>query len=114
MTTPWTELYCEQGATFNHIITLTDDVTNDALNVANYVVTSQMRRSHYSQNASANIVCTITSAEDGEITLSIPYDVTANLRPGRYVFDVKARDTDANTVSRILEGIITVTPQVTR
>jgi hypothetical protein len=72
-----------------------------------------MRKSYYSANASANITCTITDASTGEVTLSVPANVTANLRPGRYVFDVKSVDS-ANITSRILQGIISVTPQVAR
>jgi hypothetical protein len=113
MTAPFIDLYVDQGASFNHIINLSDDVTNEAMNIQGFVVTSQMRRSHYSQNASANIVCTVTDSKEGEITLSMTPDITAGLKAGRYVFDVKTID-QANNVSRILEGIITVLPSVTR
>jgi hypothetical protein len=111
--TAYVELYMDQGTTFNNIINITDDVTNSAVNIAGYSITSQMRKSYYSANASANIICTITDAISGEITLSVPANVTSNLRPGRYVFDVKIKNIDDIT-NRILEGIITVTPQVVR
>lgn len=107
------ELYIDSGATFTNVINLTDDITNTPINVANYTVTSQLRRSYYSANASANLICTITNAANGEITLSLPAANTANLKPGRYVFDVKTVD-NANTVSRVLEGVITVTAAVTK
>lgn len=107
------ELYLDQGATFNNVINLTDDVTNTPINVLSYTVTSQLRRSYYSVNASANLICTITNAANGEITLSLPAANTANLKPGRYLFDVKAVD-QTNTTTRVLEGIITVTPSVTK
>lgn len=109
----YVELYMDQGATFNNVINLTDDITNTTINVYNYVVTSQMRRSYYSTNASANITCTITDASNGEIKLSLTPSETANIKSGRYLFDVKTKDR-ANVVSRVLEGIIFVTPQVTR
>lgn len=109
----YVELYVEQGTTFNNIINLTDDVTNDVINVSGYIVQSQMRRSYYSQNASANIICTVTDASKGEITMSMTPANTANIKAGRYVFDVKTTDT-MNVTNRILEGTITVTPQVTR
>jgi hypothetical protein len=111
--TAYVELYMDQGTTFNNIINITDDITNSAVNIAGYSITSQMRKSYYSANASANIICTVTNASAGEITLSVPANVTANLRPGRYVFDVKSVDS-ANVTSRILQGIISVTPQVAR
>jgi hypothetical protein len=111
--TAYVELYMDQGTTFNNIINITDDITNSAVNISGYSITSQMRKSYYSANASANITCTITNASTGEITLSVPANVTSNLRPGRYVFDVKSVDS-ANITSRILQGIISVTPQVAR
>lgn len=109
----YVELYVDQGATFNNIINITDDTTNTPVNIAGYTVTSQMRRSYYSTNPSANIICTITNAATGEITMSMTAANTANIKAGRYLFDVETVDT-LNFVSRILEGIITVTPQITR
>jgi hypothetical protein len=103
-------LYIDQGANFNHIINLSDDVTNDYLDVT---VQAQMRRGYYSRNPSGNLTCTITDAANGEITLSMTAANTANLKPGRHVFDIKTTDDD-NVISRILEGIITVNPSVTR
>jgi hypothetical protein len=109
----YVELYMDQGATFNNVINITDDVTNTPVNVSGYTVTSQMRRSYYSANATANIVCTITDASNGEVTMSLSAANTANIKAGRYLFDLKTVDT-LDVVSRILEGIITVTPQVGR
>jgi hypothetical protein len=106
-------LYIDQGADFNHIINLTDEVTNDYLDVTDFTVQAQMRRGFYSRNPSGNITCSITDAGNGEITLSMTSANTSNLKPGRHVFDIKTIDTE-DTVSRILEGIITVNPSVTR
>lgn len=107
------ELYMDQGADFNYVINLSDDLTNANINVSGYTVRSQMRRSYYSANASANLVCTITDAPTGEITISLPASNTSNLKAGRYIFDVKTTDT-LNVESRVLEGIITVTPAATK
>lgn len=107
------ELYVDQGTTFNNVINLTDDLTNAPINVAGYIVRGQLRRSYYSTNPSANLTCTITDAANGEITLSLTDSQTANIKAGRYLFDVETKDT-SNVVSRVLEGIITVTPEITR
>lgn len=109
----YAELYLDQGTTFNNVINLTDDVTNAYINVDGYIVRSQMRRSYYSANASATITCTITDAPNGEITMSMTAANTANLKAGRYLYDLEVVNTEGFT-SRILEGIITVTPEVTR
>jgi hypothetical protein len=107
------ELYIDQGTTFNSTINLTDDTTNAPINVAAYTITSQLRRSYISANASGNITCTITDAANGGITLSMTSANTANLKVGRHVFDVRSAN-EQGVVSRLLEGMITVTPGITR
>lgn len=110
----YVELYMDQGTTFNNIINLTDDYTNANINVAGYIIRSQMRRSYYSANAAANITCQITNAATGEITLSMSPEQTANVKAGRYLFDVEMTNPIENSTTRILEGIIVVTPRVTK
>lgn len=107
------ELYIDQGTTFNNVINLTDDITNTPINVAGYIVRGQLRRSYYSSNPSANLTCTITDAANGEITLSMTDTQTSQIKAGRYLFDLETKDTN-NVISRVLEGIITVTPEITR
>ena len=107
------ELYVDQGATFNHVINISDDLTSANVNVSGFEVRSQMRRSYYSENASANITCTISDASNGQISLSMSGDYTATIKAGRYVFDVELTST-SGSIQRLLEGIITVTPRVTR
>lgn len=109
----YVELYMDQGATFNNVINITDDITNGSINLTNYIVRSQMRRSYYSINASAIITCSITNPANGEITMSMTAANTSNIKAGRYLFDLETEDS-YGTVTRVLEGIITVTPQVTR
>lgn len=109
----YVELFMDQGATFNNVINLSDDLTNANINISGYVVRSQMRRSYYSVNATANITCTITNALNGEITMSMNANTTANIKAGRYLFDLETVDT-IGTTTRVLEGIITVTPEITR
>lgn len=109
----YVELYMDQGANFKNVINITDDKDNSSINLVSYNVRSQMRRSYYSINASANIVCTITDATNGEITMTMTAANTANIKAGRYLFDLETED-NSGFVTRVLEGIITVTPQVTR
>jgi hypothetical protein len=109
----YVELYMDQGTTFNNTLNITDDISGAKVNIAGYTVRSQMRRSYYSANASATITCTILDASNGAILMSLPAANTSNIKAGRYLFDVETIDTN-NVISRILEGIITVTPEITR
>ncbi|CAB4170810.1 hypothetical protein UFOVP908_149 [uncultured Caudovirales phage] len=109
----YVELYMDQGASFTNTLTITDDVTNAPVDVTGYTITSQMRRSYYSANATANITCTIVSANTGNVQMSMTPANTALIKPGRYLFDVETTDNN-DYVVRILEGIINVTPGITR
>lgn len=108
----YSELFLEQGADFNASITL-DDVGGVAFNLMNYSASSQMRKSYYSSNAAATF--SISTGNDptlGVITLSLAAANTANIYSGRYVYDVYVAK--ANNRIRVLEGIINVSPQVTK
>ena len=112
---PYVELNIDQGATFSSNTTLTKDDGNP-LSLANTVFVSQIRKSYYSVNAVANIQVTILDSANGVIELGITAANTANIPAGRYLYDVKMSSNSSNTVvsTRILEGIITVDPQVSR
>lgn len=108
----YTELFLEQGATFNTSIVL-DDVAGESFNLTNYTAASQMRKSYYSSNAAATFsVSTGNDPTQGIITLSMTSANTANIYPGRYVYDVYVQNGSERV--RVLEGIINVTPQVTK
>lgn len=110
--TDYVELYIDQGADFETSIVLQDDVTNLYQNVQNYTVTGTLRRSLISQNASGNLVCSIADAANGEISISMTAANTANLRTGTHLFDI--RTYSGGKYDRLLEGIIIVTPSITK
>lgn len=114
MSAGYQELFLEQGASFNTSITI-DDVYGQAYNLQNFSANSQIRKSYYSSNATA-IFSTTVNGELGQISLSLTRNQTANITPGRYVYDILIySNTDAaNNTIRILEGIINVTPRVSR
>lgn len=71
-----------------------------------------MRKSYYSTTA-ASFNVAISNTTTGEITVSMSSANTANLTPGRYVYDVVIKDS-SNVATRVVEGIAVVTPGVTR
>lgn len=111
----YVELFMDQGADFSTTITMNDESTNLPQNLAGYIVTSQMRKSVLSQNATASFVCTIVDAELGEIQMELSAANTANITPGTYFFDVRLRDVlSGNLYSRLIEGVVFVTYSITR
>jgi hypothetical protein len=105
------ELTLEQGATFSTTITL-NDAAGTTKNLVNYSARSQMRKSYYS-NTSKTFDVSITNPLIGEITMGMTAANTANVTPGRYVYDLEIQD-GSGVVTRIFEGIVVVLPNVTR
>ena len=103
-------LVIDQGSTFSTDLNLTDE-NGDPLLLSGYTANSQVRKWYTSTNASATFTTSI-NVDSGVITLSLSANATSNLVAGRYVYDVEINDGSA--VSRVVEGIVTVTPQVTR
>jgi hypothetical protein len=103
-----TNITIDQGATFSTTIFLKDD-NGDPIDLNGYTSSAAMRRWYTSPTAIAFNTSINTTA--GSITLEMDDTISANLYPGRYVYD--ASITDGITVSRVVEGIATLTPAVT-
>lgn len=100
----------DQGSTFNTTIDITDE-NDQPLNLSGYSGQAQMRKHYTSSNAVAFGVS--INPVQGSVALSLTANATIQITPGRYVYDVELTDSDG-IVSRIVEGIVTVTPNVTR
>lgn len=108
----YVELTIDQGTTFETSLSLTND-DQTTINITDYEFASQIRKSYYSSNPVANITVTIVDASTGNVKLSMTAANTANVRAGRYLYDLVMTDV-GGVKTRVIEGIITVTPQVTR
>jgi hypothetical protein len=103
-------LIVDQGSTFETTVNLTDD-NGDLVDLTGYTSSGQIRK-HYTSSNSVSIVVTLGGSE-GTVTLGLSANTSANLVAGRYVYDVELTSPSGD-VTRIFEGILTVTPQVTR
>lgn len=107
----FTELLIEQGATFSTTVNV-EDTAGAAINLFGYSASSQMRKSFYA-TSNTIITSTITGNANGEITLSMTAANTANLSPGRMVFDLLITS-PTSVKTRVVEGIIVISPGVTQ
>ena len=103
-------LVIDQGATFSTDLYLTDE-GGIPLILNGYFANSQVRKWYTSSTPAATFTTSINTSASF-ITLSLSANQTSNLVSGRYVYDVEICDN--TSTARILEGIVTVTPQVTR
>lgn len=101
----------EQGATFSTTVNV-EDSAGAAINLAGFSASSQMRKSYYA-TSNTIITSTITGNANGEITMSMTAANTANLTSGRQVFDLLITAPNGDK-TRVIEGIIVVSPGVTK
>ncbi len=106
------ELTIEQGANLTSIVTV-NDAQGDAVNLATYTASSQLRKSYYSSSANT-LTAMVTGNANGQITLTMTAANTALLTPGRYVYDLVITNSTNNAKTRVIEGTAIVLPSVTR
>jgi len=103
-------LVIDQGASYSTTIDMLDE-NGAAIDLSNYTGAAQLRK-HFTSTTATSFTIALGGA-DGTLTISLTANATANLTAGRYVYDVELTS-NTGVVSRVLEGIVTVTPNVTR
>ena len=107
-------LIIDQGATFTSDITV-KDASGNAFNLTGYTAEAKMAKGYASTRTRTTITATISGdPTTGTVALSLTSVQTAALdAPERYVYDVEITQTSSGAVTRVIEGIITVRPNVT-
>ena len=104
-------LTIDQGATFSSDVTVKDAQSN-AFNLTGYTAVAKLAKGFASTKTRTNMTTSIaTDATTGVVTLSLTATETSALDAERYVYDLEI--TSGAAVTRVIEGIITVRPQVT-
>lgn len=104
-------LYVDQGTDFSAIITLKNQ-DGSTMNLTGYTAASQFRKSYQSSSAT-NFVVSIYNATQGQIRLQLAAATSSALSAGRYLYDIEITSS-SNERKRALEGIVVLTPEITR
>jgi hypothetical protein len=102
-------LYIDQGSDFETSIEVTDD-DGEAIDLSTFTGRSHIRK-HYT--SSTFYTFSVSTSSGGSITLIMSANTSTNIPAGRYVYDLELVSS-ANVVSRVVEGIVTISPEVTR
>lgn len=105
-------LSIDQGSTFATTFNLTNEETGEILDLSTYSAAGQIRK-HYSSSNAVSFVCTVNTST-GILTASLTANTTKAMTAGRYVYDIELTESVSGAVSRVVEGIATITPEVTR
>ena len=97
----------DSGTEFYQEMTILDSTGDNPINLTGYAATSMMRKHSQSSTKTADFVVGITSASKGILSLGLGSTVTAEIKEGRYVYDLMLT-TDMNTKSIVVEGMALV------
>ena len=105
-------LVVDQGSSF--ALDLAIKQSGLDLDLTNYTGRAQLRTTHISSSVAASFTVTTTNASAGTLKLELSPATTAALSPGQYVYDLEIYTANDAIVKRILQGEVTLTPEVTR
>jgi hypothetical protein len=102
----------DQGTDFSSAIDLVD-ADGVIFNLTGYTAAAQMRK-NYTSSAATTFTTAIPVPATGVINISLANTTTVGLEPGRYLYDVEITQTGSENKTRVVEGVATVTPGMTR
>lgn len=102
----------EQGSSFSQSVTVKED--GSPRDLTGYNARAQIRPTRTSTTLTATFTCTISSPATGVILMELSPSVTAGISEGRYYYDLEIYTNGDGIVSRLLQGEVTVSPEVTR
>tara|TARA_B100000945_G_scaffold318648_1_gene323979 strand:- start:1210 stop:1545 length:336 start_codon:yes stop_codon:yes gene_type:complete len=100
-----------QGATFTRQMTVKEN--NSPLNLTGHTAAMQLRSTYDSSTVALSMTAAVINATQGILSISATATATAALEEGIYVYDLELT-TSAGVVTRLLQGQVTVSPEVTR
>ncbi len=106
-------LVIDQGSDF--AINLTIKELGATKDLTGYSARAQMRSSKTSSTVAASFTCTVLSpVTNGVVKMSLPNGVSSAIAAGRYFYDLEIHTPNNALVRRLIQGEVTLNPEVTR
>jgi hypothetical protein len=105
------DIFIQQSATFSQDFDLTDS-DGQALDLSSYTGKSQMRKDPEATTAYEFGVS--LDEANSILTISMSAANTALISPGKYLYDVLIMTSGNTVVHRVISGVATVTPDITK
>ena len=120
------EFNIEQGATFKRILVFKDS-DGVLIDLTGVVLRGQIRKTATDSTIISSFTCVVDPDQitnKGQATISLTATQTsaiavdpqkfAERKPQKYAYDLEKVESDTVTVVRVLEGIVNVSPEVTK
>lgn len=112
MTAARYDLVIDQGSDFAISFTVKED--GSVKNLTGYSARAQMRTSRNATSIAATFTCTIATPTDGTVVMSLANGVSSSLTAGTYVYDLEVFTANNASVTRLIQGSVDLTQEVTR
>jgi|TARA_B100000902_G_scaffold288316_1_gene274504 hypothetical protein len=112
MTAATYDLVIDQGSDFAIDLTITEGGT--AKNLTGYSGRAQLRTTHAASSATASFTVSVVNAANGTMKMEMQAVTTTGIAAGRYVYDMEIHTANNATVKRLIQGSVTINPEVTR
>ena len=99
----------DQGCTFSKVITA-KDTAGANVTISSGTTAGKMRQSYHSSN---NVHAFTAAVEGSNVTISLTSTQTAAISDGNYMYDIEYTQSGGD-IERVVEGIITVSPEATK
>jgi hypothetical protein len=105
-------LYISQNEDFEVQVEL-ETVSMDVVNIENYELYGQVRKTYVSSTA-IDIDITVIDAATANFAIKLDSDKTGSMKPGRYVYDIFAYNPSSGNQYKLMEGQVEIAPSVTK
>lgn len=105
MAVPSVNITIEQGTDFTSTFTVANS-DSSVYNLYNSTAVAKLRK-HHSSTKSYSFTTTITVLT-GKIQLDMSSDITKDIEPGRYYYDILLTNTNTGMKTRVIEGMVMV------
>ncbi|MDP7366932.1 MAG: hypothetical protein QGH83_06700 [Candidatus Pacebacteria bacterium] len=109
-------LYIDADADYSSTVTLSSVDSAGTLTVFNltdYTATASVRKTYASSTATSFNCIIDADPTTGKVVIALTDAQTASLNRGRYVWDMMV-ESSGGTKTRVLQGVVTINPSVTR
>ena len=106
------DIVIDQGSDFAIEVQIQQNSAN--VNLSTHSARAQLRPTPTSSTKTADFTCSITNASQGKIKMSLGNSTTASISNGKYYYDLELVNSSDSSVTRLIEGVARVTPEVTR
>lgn len=105
-------LVIDQGSDFAVDFTINEE--GSAKDLTGFSARAQMRATKTSSTVAATFTCTIPTPTNGTVRMSLPHATSTSMAAGRYFYDLEIFTSGDASVTRILQGEVDLTQEVTR